>query len=57
MDKITWGIIAILILSAMQITAWILNKDGAISSTIFSLIGLIAGSIFGFSLGRHEDEK
>lgn len=54
MEKTTLGIIAIAMLVIMQGLAWILNKDGAVTATIFGLIGLIAGSIFGFTYKKGE---
>ena len=51
MEKSTLGMIAIFMLICMQGLAWVLNKDGAVTATLFGLIGLIAGSIFGFSYG------
>ena len=53
-DKIKAGMLAILILAAMQICAWAMNKDGAVTATTFGLIGLIAGSIFGFAYAKKE---
>jgi uncharacterized membrane protein len=43
--------IAIGMLIGLQAFAWILKIDGAVTATIFGLIGLIAGSIFGFEYG------
>jgi uncharacterized membrane protein len=54
MEKNTMAMIAIGMLIIMQGVAWILNKDGAITATIFGLIGLIAGSIFGFTYNKGE---
>lgn len=51
MEKTTLGMIAIGMLLVMQGLAWVLNKDGAVTATLFGLIGLIAGSIFGFEYG------
>lgn len=57
MEKTTLGMIAIAMLLTMQGLAWILNKDGAVTATLFGLIGLIAGSIFGFEYGKKTQEK
>lgn len=56
MEKITYGMIAIGMLITLQGVAWILNKDGAVTATIFGLIGLIAGSIFGFEYAGRKDK-
>lgn len=53
-DKIKSGLIAIGILAMLQGVAWIMNKDGAVTATTFGLIGLIAGSIFGFAYAKKE---
>jgi uncharacterized membrane protein len=53
-DKMKCGMIAIGVLATLQGVAWLLNKDGAITATLFGLIGLISGSIFGFSLAKKE---
>jgi hypothetical protein len=52
----TCGLIAILILASVQISAWILNKDGAITASLSGLIGLICGSIFGFTIAIKAKE-
>ena len=52
--KMQGGLIAIGTLAALQGVAWICNKDGAITATLFGLIGLIAGSIFGFTIAKKE---
>lgn len=54
MEKNTMGLIAIGMLVCLQGTAWILNKDGAVTATLFGLIGLIAGSILGFAYNKGE---
>jgi len=54
MEKTKYGILAIGILATLQGAAWILNKDGAVTATLFGLIGLIAGSIFGFTITKKE---
>lgn len=54
LDKLTMGMIAIGLLIALQVCAWLLNKDGAVTATIFGLLGLIAGSIFGFEYGAKK---
>jgi hypothetical protein len=54
MEKNTMGMIAIAMLVIMQGLAWYFNKDGAVTATIFGLIGLIAGSIFGFAYNKTE---
>jgi hypothetical protein len=48
LEKMKGGLIAIAMLIIMQGFAWFLNKDGAVTATIFGLLGLIAGAIFGF---------
>ena len=49
MDKNTTGIIFLLALVVLQVIGWLANKNGIITGTIIGIIGLIAGSIFGFS--------
>jgi hypothetical protein len=56
MEKMTYGIITISILAIVQISAWILNKDGAITASLSGLIGLICGSIFGFTVATAKKE-
>jgi len=53
-DKMKCGMTAIGILATMQGLAWILHIDGAVTATLFGLIGLISGSIFGFAYGKKE---
>ena len=57
MEKMTAGLIAIIILAAMQISAWILHIDGAVTATLSGLIGLICGSIFGFTVAKTSEKK
>jgi len=52
MEKMTGGLIAIIILAAMQIAAWCLHIDGAVTATLSGMIGLICGSIFGFTVAK-----
>jgi uncharacterized membrane-anchored protein len=52
--KMQGGLLAIGILAILQGIAWVCNKDGAITATTFGLIGLIAGSIFGFTIAKKE---
>jgi uncharacterized membrane protein len=47
MDEKILGIIGIGILAGLLICAWTLGIDGATQSSIFGLIGLIAGHVFG----------
>lgn len=55
-DKLKAGLIAVAILATLQGLAWILNKDGAVTATLFGLIGLIAGSIFGFEFAKFKEK-
>lgn len=52
--KLQYGLLAIGVLATLQGVAWVCNKDGAVTATLFGLIGLIAGSIFGFTIGKKE---
>ncbi|MGF3555099.1 MAG: hypothetical protein ACQXXF_07545 [Thermoplasmatota archaeon] len=49
MDKMKYGVISIALLILLQGFAWFMGKDGVIFASISGLIGLIAGSIFGFT--------
>lgn len=55
--KMYCGLVCIGILAGLQITAWLLNKDGAITATLFGLLGLVAGSVFGFELKGYIGKK
>jgi len=57
MEKIAYGMIAIAMLIGLQGLAWILHIDGAVTATIFGLLGLISGSIFGFEYAGSIIEK
>jgi len=57
MEKMTGGLIAIGILATAQGVAWVCNVDGAVTGSLNALIGLIAGSIFGFGVGVKVTEK
>jgi hypothetical protein len=57
MEKMTGGLIAIVILAAMQIAAWCIHIDGAVTATLSGLIGLICGSIFGFTVAKTVKEE
>ena len=52
--KLKYGLLAMGVLATLQGLAWLMNKDGAVTATLFGLIGLIAGSIFGFTVGKKE---
>ena len=54
-EKMKYGLLAIALLIILQGLAWLMNKDGAVTATLFGLIGLIAGSIFGFTVGKKGD--
>jgi hypothetical protein len=52
MDKTKAGLVAMAILAAMQMSAWIMGIDGAVTGTIAGLMGLIAGAVFGFGYSQ-----
>lgn len=54
MDKISLGVVSIGILAVLLGFGWLLNKDGIMSASIVGIIGLIAGSIFGFTIAKKE---
>jgi hypothetical protein len=54
MDKTKAGLIAMTILAAMQMSAWVMGIDGAVTGTIAGLMGLIAGAVFGFGYGLNK---
>lgn len=54
MDKTKAGLVAMAILAAMQMSAWIMGIDGAVTGTIAGLMGLIAGAVFGFGYGLNK---
>ena len=57
MEKLSCGLGAIMILAGLQVVAWYLNIDGITTASLLSLIGLIGGSIFGFTIAKKELEK
>lgn len=54
MDEKTLFALAIeLMLSVILVCSWVLGKDGVISTAIFGLMGVIAGTILGFKFGKN----
>ena len=49
MDKLTAGVITILILAILQIIAFVSGHNGIITGGVMGIIGLTAGAIFGFT--------
>lgn len=54
MEKMTAGLIAMGIVATLQGAAWICGVNGVVTSTLSTILGLIAGSIFGFSIAIKE---
>ena len=57
MDLKVCGIIFLLALIFLQVIGWIYNHNGILTGSIMGLIGLIAGSIFGFKYNIFKSEK
>ena len=57
MEKINAGLIAMGIVATLQGAAWICGVNGVVTSTLSTILGLIAGSIFGFSIAVKQEEK
>lgn len=51
-DKTKFAMLALVLLSAVLVASWFCGKDGVISTAIFGLFGVIAGSILGFKFGK-----
>jgi len=51
-NKTSFAMLALILLSAVLIASWFFGKDGVISTAIFGLFGVIAGSILGFKFGK-----
>lgn len=54
MEKITGGLIAIGILALLQGCAWYFQINGAFTSSVSTIIGLISGAIFGYGIAKKE---
>jgi hypothetical protein len=51
-SKTGFALATILMLGGVLVCSWAYGKDGVISTAIFGLIGVIAGSILGFKFGE-----
>ena len=54
MDKGKLGLGIMLIMAGIQIAAWIMGKDGVIVGLTSLVIGGLAGSLFGFTVGSKK---
>lgn len=51
-SKTVFALAICLMLGGVLIAAWTFGKDGAITTAVFGLIGIISGSILGFKFGE-----
>lgn len=54
MDKEIIGFASIVVLAIIMIASLLSGNDGTIRLAVVSIIGLIAGSIFGFSYAKKD---
>ena len=51
-EKTAFGMLIEILLTLLLVTSWFFGKDGVISTAIFGLMGVTAGTILGFKFGR-----
>lgn len=50
-SKFVFGMLMEILLTALQITAWVMGLDGLYFASIIGLMGTIGGVLVGFKLG------
>lgn len=51
-EKTLFAMLLEVLLTIVLVVSWCFNKDGVISTAVFGLMGVIAGTILGFKFGR-----
>ena len=54
-DKFKFGMFVIAAAGIIQGVAWITGNDGALSGAVMGVIGLTAGTLLGFTYGKHVE--
>lgn len=52
MDKYTFGIIVIVIVAAMQLTAWYIGENGTVFAFTSLIVGLVVGKILDIAVKK-----
>ncbi len=52
MDKYSFGVIVILVVSAMQLIAWYMGQNGTVFAFTSLIVGLVVGKILDFTFKK-----